>query len=356
MSALPVSVIIVNTNEGGVLFDCLDWLERCGRPDETIVVDNSSTDGSPERVIAEYPWVTVLPSGGNRGYAGANMMGAERASGNILVFLNPDAFVQPGWTDAVRARFACDERIGVVGPKIYRGRPGAEARFDSAGCDLEFPLGEGSPRGYLVVDEGQFDEPADVAYASGAAFAIRADVLDEVGGLDVSFWCYAEESDLCWRARMRGYRCVYEPAALVYHIGSYTFGNASARKLYFQTRNRICMCLQNLETVNAFWFAANETLHGLAVIAAGLLFSKYRSLGLAYARAWKDALLRLPLTLRTRTRRQRERRMPDAQVLAVHKRLSLLKTLLRYTSFVKSGRAYLHADYRPPTATQPGAR
>lgn len=284
------------------------------------------------------------------------MMGAERASGNIVVFLNPDAFVQPGWLDAIRKRFVSDERIGIAGPKIYRGRPGGEARFDSAGCDLEFPLGEGPPRGYLVMDEGQFDEPADVAYASGAAFAIRADVLKEVGGLDVSFWCYAEESDLCWRTRMRGYRCVYEPSALVYHIGSYTFGNASARKVYFQTRNRIAMCLQNLETPNALWFATNEFAHGVAVIAAGLLLPKYRALGFAYARAWKDAFLRLPLTLRTRALRQRERRVRDREVLLVHKRVSLLQALLRYAGFVTAGRTYVHAEHRPPAAAQPGTR
>lgn len=353
MPASTVSVIIVNTNEGGVLFDCLEWLNKCGRPEETIVVDNSSTDGSPGRVMAEYPWVKLIPSGGNRGYAGANMIGAEQATGDIVVFLNPDAFAQPGWLQAIRACFASDSRIGIVGAKIYRGRPGAEARFDSAGCDIEFPLGEGPPRGYLVVDEGQFEERADVAYASGAAFAIRADVLKEVGGLDASFWCYAEEADLCWRTRMQGYRCVYEPSALVYHIGSYTFGNGSARKVYFQTRNRIRCCLQNLDAWNAAWFAASELVHGSAVIVGGLMIPKYRALGLAYARAWKDTVLSLRQTLRTRAERQAKRRLPDSVVLAVHKRVSVARALLRYGGFVTSGRAHLHATHAPPKP-QPG--
>ncbi|MDE2482120.1 MAG: glycosyltransferase family 2 protein [bacterium] len=339
-----VSVIIVNTNEGKVLFDCLDAVERAGRPHETIVVDNTSTDGSPERVRSEYPWVALYPSGGNLGYAGANMLGTQHATGDIVVFLNPDAFVQPGWMEPLVARFESDERIAVVGPKVYRGRPGVTKQFDSAGGDLEFPLCEGPPRGYLQPDRGQYEIADEVAYASGAAFAIRADALREVGGLDTSFWCYAEETDLCWRLRLRGYACYYEPKSLVYHIGSFTFGGASPRKLYFQTRNRIRMSLQNLEFGNALWFALNEVVHGIAVIVGTTIYRKYAELGKAYARAWWDAIKLTPTTLRVRTERQRTRVVRDREILRLFKRVSLLQAILRYRTLASSGSEYLFAD------------
>jgi len=71
------SAIIVNTNEGAVLFECLDRLDRAGRPDETIVVDNASTDRSPERLERDYPWVRLIRAASNLGYAGANDLGAS---------------------------------------------------------------------------------------------------------------------------------------------------------------------------------------------------------------------------------------------------------------------------------------
>ncbi len=313
----------------------MESLESARGYREIIVVDNGSSDGSPEALERRFPGVRVIRTGTNLGFAGANNVGARAASGDILVLFNPDAFATPGWLDALLAPFD-DPGVCVASPKVYRGKPHATTTIDSAGCDIEFPLGEGPPRGYFARDGGQFDEPADVAYCAGAAFAIRRATYDEFGGLDESFFCYAEESDLCWRVRMRGGRCVYEPASLVYHIGSANFGARSARKLFYQTRNRIRMCLQNYEIGNCLRFIAYELVHGSCVIAATMVLAPYRELGFAYLRAWGAALRTLPLTLRTRRTRQRARTRPDRDVLRLHPRVGLVETLARYRTFVRT--------------------
>src|SRR5207302_8028486 len=214
-------------------------------------------------------------------------LGAGRARGEILVFLNPDAFVEAGWLEALRPLFD-DPAIAAAGPRIVRGRRTRELVYDSAGGDIEFPLGDAPGRGYMQKAAGQFAVREDVAYLSGAALAVRASALEQLGGFDEAFFCYYEETDLCWRIRMAGLRCVYEPAATVYHLGSFTFGKASARKVYLQTRNRIRSCLQNLQGLNVVRFAAAELFVGACVIVATSAAAKYRAYAGAYMRAWLD--------------------------------------------------------------------
>jgi GT2 family glycosyltransferase len=337
---VAITIVVVNWNGGKYIDACLDSLERARGYDEILVIDQASSDGSCELIEQRHPNVRLVQAGTNLGFAGGNNLGARLATSDVLVLFNPDAFATPGWLEPLVARLR-EDGVVIASPKIYRGLPGTTTTIDSAGCDLEFPLGEGPPRGYLELDDGRFDDPADVAYASGAAFAIRRSVYESLGGLDESFFCYAEESDLCWRARMQGFRCAYVPSSLVYHVGSATLGERSARKVFFQTRNRIRMCLQNYELPNVARFAFAELVHGTAVIGAAPFFPKYRSLGLAYARAWLAVVASFGTTARTRTRRQRDRIVPDRIVLRSHRRVGIVATLVRYRTLARRSGASL---------------
>jgi len=330
------SIIIVNTNEGAVLFECLERIFQSCTPFETIVVDNASTDGSPERVESDHPEVVLVRARTNMGYAGANDLGARHANGDVLIFLNPDAFVQPGWLEAIAPRFD-DATVAAVGPRIYRGRARADELLDSAGGDIEFPVGDAPGRGYLRKFDAAYAWPADVAYLSGAALAVRADVFRRLGGFDEDFFCYYEETDLCWRIRMIGLRCVYEPDSIVRHLGSFTFGPASARKIHLQTRNRIRSCLQNLDSLNVLRFIGSEVVVGLCIIAACVTIGRHRAYAGAYLRAWYDVAAGLPAVLRKRSERQRSRAVSDGVVLALHRRVSIAAVLRRYAVFARYG-------------------
>jgi len=337
--ATRVSIIVVAYNAAKYIDACVTSLERAGGYHEIIVVDQASSDGTPDLVERHVPAVQLIRAGANLGFAAGNNLGARAASGDVLALFNPDAFATAGWLQPLVAALAGS--VGIASPKVYRGLPGEATIIDSAGCDLEFPIGEGPPRGYLEPDDGRFDEPALVAYASGAAMVIRRDLYEMLGGLDESFFCYCEESDLCWRARMRGIASAYVPASTVYHVGSANLGSRSAQKLYFQTRNRIRMCLQNYAWLNALIFAGNEIVHGACVIAISLFFANYRPLGLAYLRAWMDVVRSSGLTWRTRTRRQRERTVGDGDVLRLHRRVGIFATLARYRRMTRQRAASL---------------
>ncbi|HYK53149.1 MAG TPA: glycosyltransferase family 2 protein [Candidatus Eremiobacteraceae bacterium] len=333
------SIVIVNTNEGAVLFDCLEHIRRAGLPFETILVDNASTDGSRERVERDYPWVMVIAAPTNLGYARANNEGARTASGDVFFFLNPDAFVEPGWERLIE-RFD-DETVGAAGPRIYRGRDGET--LDSAGGVIEYPLGDAPGRGYLQRFGPPYDRAADVAYLSGAALAIRADEFRRLGGFDEDFFCYYEETDLCWRLRMAGKRCVYEPGAIVRHLGSFTFGS-SPTKVRYQTRNRIATNLQNLPMLSLPIFVAAEALVGACVIAGSVFFPKYRKFGGAYALGWGDVVKALPRIARTRRLRRGLRAVGDRIVLDAHEHVGVVEVMRRYVRLALQGGDALFAD------------
>jgi GT2 family glycosyltransferase len=333
---MNVTAVVVNYNGGAMVEECLERLSSARGDLEIVVVDNASSDGSRERIAARFRELLLLASPVNLGFAAGNNLGARAATGDLLVLVNPDAFVTEGWLEPLVRAFD-DPAVAIVSPKIYRGRFEESRRFDSAGNDLEFPLGEGAPRGYLRDDDGSFDEPGEVAYAAGAAFAVRRSVFEALGGFDEEFFAYFEEADFCWRARLRGYRVWYEPRALVYHFGGGTFGAFSPAKIYLQTRNRIATSVQNLALPNLLRFVAAEIVHGSAVVLAAPFFPKYRALGFAYARGWADAVRSLPRIRAKRALRQRERTVDDREILRLHARVGIGRVLLRYATMASRG-------------------
>jgi GT2 family glycosyltransferase len=332
---MDVSILYVNTNDGKWILHSIERALQLYPDAEIVVADNCSTDGSTESIRERFPQVRIVSTGRNAGYTGGNNLAAKTASRSYLFVFNPDALLTPGALEPLLRRLQ-EPGVGAAGPKIRKGWIDGGTLLESAGGAMEFPLGEGPLHGYLQEDRAQFQARRDVAYLSGAAFMIRKDVFQAFGGFDERLWCYCEESDLFWRMRMRGLRCVYEPESLVYHKGSANFGEASPRKIYLQTRNRIIINLQNLAFFNALYFAFAEAVVGSLVQLGAWV--RRPELGRAYTRAWRDALLMLPSILRTRAVRQRERTIADSAVLQLHERVGIFAALRRYVRFVLEGR------------------
>jgi GT2 family glycosyltransferase len=140
------------------------------------------------------------------------------------VLLNPDTVVGDNWLANLVAPLMRDERIGVVGCKLYYG----DGRtLQHAGGILRPPQAMPDHYGVNQQDDGRWDEPRDVDYVTGAALAVRQTVLDQIGLLDENYFLYFEEADLCWRARQAGYRVVYEPGATAVHFESALSGRGS---------------------------------------------------------------------------------------------------------------------------------
>ena len=216
-----ISVVIVAYNNGDALTRCLESLEPEGV--EVVVVNNG--DPLPELEVR------VVEPGSNIGFGAGCNLGAANASGDVLVFLNPDTVVAPGAL-AELARTLEDKTIGIAMPRLrLLDRP----ELLNSGGNVLHVTG--------LAWAGGYGEPADdirdvrdVTYPTGAAMAMRADLFRELGGFTEELFMYQEDLELGWRARLRGLRIVVTPRADVYH--DYEFGR-NPRKQYLLERNRL---------------------------------------------------------------------------------------------------------------------
>ncbi|MBN2548175.1 MAG: glycosyltransferase family 2 protein [Anaerolineales bacterium] len=236
---MRASIIIVGLNGIGYLEDCLSSLIPEINDDEIILVDNASSDGGPDFVGTHYPNVRLLRNAENKGFAAACNQGAQIANGEILVFLNQDTQVLAGWLTALLASLHQSPMVGLTTSKLLLMSEPDQIHL--CGQDIHF-TGFSSGRGFQT-PATSFCEPAAVAAVSGAAFAIRKDLWERLGGFDEAFFMYYEETDLSWRAMLAGYHCLYVPASIALH--DYHLGKPRWHALYYSKRNRYLLLFKN---------------------------------------------------------------------------------------------------------------
>ncbi|MBN1287210.1 MAG: glycosyltransferase family 2 protein [Anaerolineae bacterium] len=236
-----VSVVIPNWNGMPYLPACLDALRAQVYPAlEVIIADNASTDGSCAFIAGRYPEVRLVALAANLGFTGACNAGMRAALGDIVILLNNDTEVTPGWAAAVVEAFGAYPEAGIVASKMMLMK--RRNIFHAAG-DLYRVDGVPGNRGVWERDLGQYDAPAYVFGACGGAAAYRRAMLDEIGLLDDDFFYSCEDVDLSWRAQLAGWRCVYTPGAVLYHALGGSGGSVTAS--YHNGRNFIYVMVKN---------------------------------------------------------------------------------------------------------------
>jgi GT2 family glycosyltransferase len=295
---VTVSVVVVTYHAGPALLRCLEALASAHQGElEVIVVDNGG--GAEIEQAAALPHVHVVSPGTNLGYAGGSNLGAGRASGDVLAFLNPDTVAAPGAIGEL-VHVLEDETVGIAMARLrLLDRP---ELLNSSGNVVHLSG---------IAWMGDYGRPAeelttvrDITYACGAAFAIRAELFRELGGFTEKLFAYHEDVELGWRARLRGLRVVVAPRADVYH--DYDYGR-HARKNYLMERNRLVFVLSaysaRLLLVLAPVLVAAEM--AMVVLAAkdGWLRDKVAG--------WAWCARHARWLLRHRAETQRLRRVPD---------------------------------------------
>jgi GT2 family glycosyltransferase len=219
-------VIVLNWNGEAVIDPCLRSLRDV--EDVTlriIMVDNASTDGSVALVRDRYPEVEIIENGSNLLFAEGNNVGIRRAleaGARYILLLNNDTEVDSRFAAAMLGPLRDEPGVGVVGPKIlYFDDP---RRIWYGGGDFYPVLGVPCHRNIRRVDGSFHDRRRETRYVSGCALLARREVFEDIGLLDPSYIMYCEDVDFCLRARRAGYRCLYEPDALVYHKVSASSG------------------------------------------------------------------------------------------------------------------------------------
>lgn len=276
-----VSLIIVNYNSGARLGRCLDSLDRqTVRAVEVILVDNASTDDSLAQAGLAQRHVRLIEADRNLGFAAANNMAAETAAGEWLAFLNPDAYPEPGWLEALLLAAARHPEADAFGSlQLDAGDP---SRLDGEGdvCTV-----------FGVAYRGGYGHCADPSRSDGECFSpcaaaalVRRRVFLELGGFDERFFCYGEDVDLGFRLRNAGGKAIQVNKAVVLHEGSGVSGRHSAFTLYHGHRNRIWMFYKNMPA-GLYWATAP-----LRLLADMALFIKAAAAGeaAAYLKAMRD--------------------------------------------------------------------
>lgn len=327
-----VSVLILNWNGKRLLPACLAALATTAYPAgrwETVVVDNASTDGSLEDAVAAFPWITTWRNPANWGFARGYLAAVAAAPGPYVVLLNSDTRVRPGWLRALVDAAESDPRLGAASAKLIFPPDSPNAgRIQNAG-GLLLRDGSGRDRGTAVrdgrvehePDRGQYDRQEEVFYFNGAAALLRKAALADAGSLDPRYFMYYEDLDLSWRLRLRAWKVLYVPDAVVEHEHAASSGEWSPLFLYEVLRNRPLMLMKLApwplalreigRHVAAFTLDAARVLYwALTRRQRGPHAARARIEGLVLLSWLRD----LPDVLAERRRLRRRRRVPDAQI------------------------------------------
>lgn len=246
------TVVILNWNGKKLLEEFLpSVIQYSSLPDvEIVVADNGSTDDSIAFLTAEYPQIKRVVLSENYGFAEGYNRALKEVEAEYFILLNSDVEVTENWLLPMICYLDENSDTAAVQPKIRAQRN--KAYFEYAGASGGFIDKYGYPfcRGRIFMnvekDLGQYDEPVDVLWATGACLVIRAKAFFETGGFDSSFFAHMEEIDLCWRLNCRGKRIVCFPSSTVFHVGAATLKKESPRKTYLNFRNNLLMLYKNL--------------------------------------------------------------------------------------------------------------
>jgi GT2 family glycosyltransferase len=232
-----VTVVVVNYDGGEIVERCLEALAAQTRPPDRTIVDNASSDGSPERIADGFPGVELLRREQNVGFAGGNNVGVQAAGGcEWVALLNPDAFPEPEWLERLLGSAEAHPEFSFFGSLLLAADdPGT---VDGTGDayhvgGMAWRRDNGRPLSDAHLDPGEIFSPC------AAAALYRRDAFLEAGGFDESFFAYYEDSDLAFRLRLLGHRCYYEPGAIVRHLGFSTSGEESPFTVFHSQRNLV---------------------------------------------------------------------------------------------------------------------
>ncbi len=223
-----VSAVLVGWNSLRYLNACFKSLEtQTLPPSEIIFVDNGSTDGTRTWLRQKHPEICLIQNSRNVGFCVANNQGIAAARGDYVLLLNTDVVLEPWFIEIVVGELEENAEFGWGSGKLLRLDPDDpdptdphEAVIDSTG-EIILSSRRAINRGSDEIDEGQYDRREEVFGVTAAAAIYRRAMLDDLrlGGdwLDSDYFAYLEDCDLNWRARLRGWRCIYRPDAVAFH-------------------------------------------------------------------------------------------------------------------------------------------
>ncbi|MBX7151941.1 glycosyltransferase family 2 protein [bacterium] len=246
MNQPSVYVVILGWNGRELTLDCVRSVLKVEYPNFIVlVVDNHSSDGSPDAIRKEFQAelssgkLLLVENSANLGFARGNNIGMELAlkkGADYVLLLNNDTVVDPALLKNMIPMAEADGFVGIAAPKIYYFDPPNKIWY--AGGKIALHKGLSWHIGIREIDHGQYDTSVDCDYATGCAMLIKKAVIEKIGFLDPIYPHFSEDADYCWRAKLQGFRILYLPGGKVWHkISVSTGGQLSLRKIRLRLRS-----------------------------------------------------------------------------------------------------------------------
>ena len=244
-----IAVVILNYNGQQHLRTFLPSVLANSGDASIIVADNASTDDSLLVLRNEFPQVNVIELTENHGFASGYNLALQQVKAKYFVLLNSDVEVSPNWLQPLFELMENNPQIGACQPKMLDYH--RQTHFEYAGAAggfidyLGYPFCRGRIFQEIEADLGQYNDTTEVFWACGACMFVRADLYQQLGGLDDEFFAHMEEIDLCWRLKNAGYQIFTCGQSVVYHVGGGTLNYSNPRKTFLNFRNGLALLYKN---------------------------------------------------------------------------------------------------------------
>lgn len=246
-----IAIVILNYNGQKMLAQFLQNILTFSQDEaEVIIADNASTDNSLDWLAEHYPTLRTIILDENYGFAEGYNKALRQVEAEYYVLLNSDVEVTHYWLQPLTEFMDAHPEVCACQPKILSEANKESFEYAGAAGGLldryGYPFCRGRVFGTVEKDEGQYDTPAQVLWATGACLFIRSKDYWMAGGLDGRFFAHNEEIDLCWRLNRMGRQVWCIPDSQVYHVGGGTLPKGNPFKTYLNFRNNLTMLYKNL--------------------------------------------------------------------------------------------------------------
>jgi GT2 family glycosyltransferase len=317
-----VTVIIVNWNGKKFVAKCLDGLRKQTYKNfSVIMVDNGSNDGSAEFVSKKYPEVEIEALSENLGFSIANNIAVESVETEYVVLLNNDAVPHPNWLENLLNAIKDHPEAGFAASKmLFFDNP---TTIDRTG-DIYTTGGTALLRGRGQLSDNYTDREWVFGACAGAAL-YKTRMLKDVGLFDEDFFLVYEDVDLSFRAQLRGFKCLYVPDAIVYHLASSSIVDDSSISVYYSHRNLEWVYIQNMPDS----LIKKTILPHLIYDMAAFFFFTAKGRSIEFIKAKWHAIKGFRRSIDKRSRIQARKKVTDEYIWSILEKERLLPRLTR---------------------------
>ena len=311
------AIVILNWNGKNFLNKFLPSviLHSAGYAD-VIVADNASTDDSITFLKQNYPQIRIIQNASNGGFAKGYNDALAQVDAEYYILLNSDIEVTENWIAPVIELLDNNPEVIACQPTIRSYHSPADFEYaGAAGGFIDFfgyPFCRGRIFQNLEEDLGQYDNPIEIFWATGACMFVKASKFHELGGFDADFFAHMEEIDFCWRAKHEGYKIMVCPQSKVFHVGGGTLPKNSSFKTYLNMRNNISMLYKNLPRKQLV------PVFSMRLVLDGVAAFKFLVDG-GFADFWAVLRAHMSFYRRFNDHRKKRKRINHSQVSCIYK-------------------------------------